>query len=77
MRAILLTLSTIISLAIIYTLGWLSLWLVVSKGYQFLDFTFAYFIAGTFASLVAGGVGTLIWVILVILGEWVEAFFKK
>ena len=77
MKAILLTLSTIISLAIIYTLGWLSLWLVVSKDYQFADFTFAYFFAGTFASIVLVGVGAMGVMALCAIEDWIEETFKK
>jgi biotin transporter BioY len=77
MRAILLTLSTIISLAIIYSLGWLSLWLVVSNDYQYLDFTFAYFFAGTFASIVLVGVGAMGVMALCALEEWIQEIFKR
>ena len=77
MRSILLTLSTIISLAIIYSLGWLSSWLFVSKDYQFADFTFAYFFAGTIASIVLAGVGGLVIVALCALDEMIEEIFKR
>jgi biotin transporter BioY len=77
MKAILLTLSAIISLAIIYSLGWLSLWLVVSKHYQFADFTFAYFFAGTFASFVLVGVGAMGVMALCTFEDWREETFKR
>jgi biotin transporter BioY len=77
MRAILLTLSTIISLAIIYSLGWVSLWLVVSKDYHFADFTFAYFFAGTIASIVLVGVGAMVAMALCTIEEKFEEIFKR
>ena len=77
MKAILLTLSTIISLVIIYTLGWLSLLLVVSRDYQFADFTLAYFFAGTLASIVLVGVGALGVMALCTIEEKFEEIFKR
>jgi biotin transporter BioY len=77
MRAILLTLSTIISLVIIYSLGWLSLWLFVSKDYQFADFTFAYFFAGTLASFVLVGVVAMVAMALCTIEEKFAEIFKR
>ena len=72
MRAVLLITSAIISLAIMYSLGWLSLWLIVSKDYQFLDFTLAYFVAGFFASLVLGSIVTFCVMMRCAFGDWNE-----
>jgi hypothetical protein len=73
MRAILLTISACISLACLYTLGWFALYTFSSKGWEFSNFTFAYFAAGL------GAVFAIAFFVQIVLGviDGVKYFFKK